>query len=100
MTTDSRGLVRIEPNAKRVRAFLAGSAVFDTDRATLVWEGPHFPVYYVPAEDVATDVLVPSDHTERSPSRGDARFWSVCGAIGNRRTCGGSSTWSWVPWSG
>ena len=82
MTTETRGLVRIEPAAKRVRAVLEGMAVFDTKRPTLVWEGPHFPVYYVPAEDVAADVLVPSDHMERSPSRGEARFWSV--RVGDR----------------
>jgi len=77
MTTETRGRVRIEPGAKRVRAFLGGVAVFDTNRPMLVWEGPHLPVYYVPAADVDADLLVPSDHTERSPSRGEARFWSV-----------------------
>lgn len=77
MTTDIRGRVRIEPGAKRVRAFLGGVAVFDTTQPVLVWEGPHFPVYYVPVADVDLALLVPSDHTERSPSRGEARFWSV-----------------------
>ena len=75
--TETRGRVRIEPAAKRVRAFLGGAAVFDTSRPILVWEGPHFPVYYVPAADVSAGVLIPSDHAERSPSRGTARFWSV-----------------------
>lgn len=82
MGTEIRGRVRIEPVAKRVRAYLGGTAVFDTARPTLVWEGPHTPVYYIPAEDVASDVLVPSDHTERSPSRGEARFWTV--RVGDR----------------
>ncbi len=82
MTTETRGSVRIEPVAKRVRAFLGGVAVFDTSRPVLAWEGPHFPAYYVPATDVATDVLVASDHEERSPSRGEARFWSV--RVGDR----------------
>ncbi|MEX1173671.1 MAG: DUF427 domain-containing protein, partial [Chloroflexota bacterium] len=82
MTTETRGSVRIEPVAKRIRAVLDGVTVFDTDEAALVWEGPHFPVYYIPVEDVDSDLLVPSDHTERSPSRGDARFWSV--RVGDR----------------
>jgi len=77
MTTETRGSVRTEPAAKRVRAFVGGTPVFDTTQPTLVWEGPRIPVYYIPAEDVAPEVLVPSDHTERSPSRGQARFWSV-----------------------
>jgi uncharacterized protein (DUF427 family) len=79
MTTESRGRVRIEPTTKRLRAFLGHTAVFDTVKAVLVWEGPHFPVYYVPAADVTEGALVPSDRTERSPSRGVARFWSVRG---------------------
>jgi uncharacterized protein (DUF427 family) len=79
MTTETRGRLRIEPTTKRLRAVLGDTTVFDTVRALLVWEGPHFPVYYVPAEDVAEGVLVPSDHSERSPSRGVARFWSVRG---------------------
>ena len=82
MSNDTRGRVRIEPGAKRVRAFLAGTPVFDTIRPVLVWEGPHIPIYYVPAADVSPDVLVPSDHVERSPSRGTARFWSV--RVGDR----------------
>ncbi|MBI3752036.1 MAG: DUF427 domain-containing protein [Chloroflexi bacterium] len=82
MTTETRGRVRTEPGAKRVRAFLGGVAVFDTGRPVLVWEGPHLPVYYVPAVDVDEDLLVPSEHAERSPSRGEARFWSV--RVGDR----------------
>jgi uncharacterized protein (DUF427 family) len=82
VSNDTRGRVRIEPGAKRIRAFLAGTPVFDTIRPTLVWEGPHFPVYYVPAADVTPDVLVLSDRIERSPSRGTARFWSV--QVGDR----------------
>lgn len=82
MTTETRGRVRIEPAAKRVRAFLGGTPVFDTRRPMLVWEGPFIPVYYIPTADVTAGVLVPSDHAERSPSRGEARFWSV--AAGDR----------------
>jgi len=82
MTNETRGRVRIEPTAKRVRALLEGVTVFDTIRPVLVWEGPHLPVYYVPAADVESALLVPSDHAERSPSRGNARLWSV--RVGDR----------------
>ena len=82
MTTETRGRVHVEPATKRVRAFFGGMPVFDTSRPVMVWEGPHFPVYYVPADDVDADLLVPSDHAERSPSRGEARFWSV--RVGDR----------------
>ncbi|HVA85363.1 MAG TPA: DUF427 domain-containing protein [Candidatus Saccharimonadales bacterium] len=82
MILEARGRVRVEPAGKRVRAFLGGAPVFDTTRPVLVWEGPHFPVYYVPVADVDADLLVDTALTQRSPSRGEARFWSV--RVGDR----------------
>ncbi|MBL7497848.1 DUF427 domain-containing protein [Frankia sp. CNm7] len=66
-----RGRVRAEQGAKRVRALLGGALVVDTVRPVLVWEGPHYPVYYLPAEDFRAE-LVPNGKVARSPSRGDA----------------------------
>jgi uncharacterized protein (DUF427 family) len=68
--------VRVESGSKRVRRFLDGELVFDTKRPSLVWEVPYFPAYYIPVEDV-TAALVPSGHTERSPSRSEAEFFDV-----------------------
>lgn len=82
MTTETHSHVRTEPGAKRVRAFFAGVPVFDTIHPLLVWEGPHVPVYYVPVADVDMSLLVASDRTERSPSRGTARLWSL--SVGDR----------------
>jgi uncharacterized protein (DUF427 family) len=48
---------RIEQGAKRVRAFLGGEAVADSARPVLVWEVPYYPTYYLPAEDVRTDLI-------------------------------------------
>jgi uncharacterized protein (DUF427 family) len=67
----ARGLVRAEQAHKRVRALLGGHVVVDSNRPVLVWEGPHYPVYYFPREDVRAD-LVASGGVVRSPSRGDA----------------------------
>jgi uncharacterized protein (DUF427 family) len=55
-TTAGRG-IRVERGAKRVRAYLAGTAVADTIRPLLVWEVPYYPTYYFPAEDVRDDLL-------------------------------------------
>jgi len=77
MSSQTRGTVRAEPSAKRVRAFINGAAVFDTIRPWLVWEGPRTPVYYVPTGDVRQELLVPSARVERSPTRGTARFWHL-----------------------
>jgi uncharacterized protein (DUF427 family) len=74
--TAARGAVRAEPGAKRVRAYLAGRLVADTRRPWLVWEGPHYPAYYLPAGDVTAE-LVPTGETRHSPSRGDAVLYDV-----------------------
>ena len=49
---ESASPVRHEPGLKRVRAELGGQLVVDTDRVLLVWEGPQYPAYYLPREDV------------------------------------------------
>jgi uncharacterized protein (DUF427 family) len=75
MAAAARG-IRIEPCHKRVRAYLDGQLVADTIHPVLVWEGPHFPVYYLPAADIRAE-LVPGGLTEHSPSRGDAQVLDV-----------------------
>jgi uncharacterized protein (DUF427 family) len=91
MTTESRGLVKIEPLAKRVRGYLNGQPVVDTVQASLVWETPYYPAYYFPERDVRMELLVPSDRTEHSPSRGDARYFDVM--VGDR--VADSGAWSY-----
>ena len=76
MDLNTRGAVRTEPSAKRVRAYLAGRLVADTRHPTLVWEGPRYPAYYLPVRDVTAE-LVPTGKTEHSPSRGDAQLYDV-----------------------
>jgi uncharacterized protein (DUF427 family) len=50
--------LRIEPTTKRVRARLGGETVVDTTRALLVWEPRRVvPVYAVPVEDVAAELV-------------------------------------------
>jgi uncharacterized protein (DUF427 family) len=53
----TRGRVRIERGQKRIRAYLGGEVVADTTRPMLVWEVPHYPTYYFPAEDVRAELL-------------------------------------------
>src|SRR4249920_3839572 len=68
--------LRIEPCPKRVRCYLAGQLVADTIHPVLVWEGPHYPVYYLPAADIRAE-LIPSGQTRHSPSRGEAQIFDV-----------------------
>ena len=77
MAVEVRGRVHIEDGPKRVRTYLGGVLIADTIRPKLVWEVPYYPAYYIPESDVRMDLLTPTSRTERSPSRGKARFFSI-----------------------
>jgi uncharacterized protein (DUF427 family) len=85
MTTEApvRGRIRVEPSAKRIRAYLGGVAVADTTRPMLVWEKPHYPTYYLPIADVRMDLLQPEPDGPHSPSRGDSQAFTL--AAGGKR---------------
>src|SRR5215470_7129892 len=68
--------IRIESSQKRVRTYLAGQLVADTLHPVLVWEGPNYPVYYLPAADIRAE-LVPAGQTKHSPTRGEGQILDV-----------------------
>ncbi len=74
--TVARGRVRVEHGQKRVRAFVGGEVVVDSIAPLLVWEGPHYPQYYLPRADVRA-TLVQTGTAKHSPSRGDAIHFTV-----------------------
>jgi uncharacterized protein (DUF427 family) len=76
-THTTRGQVRTEPSAKRVRAYLGGEVVADTIQPVLVWEVPYYPAYYFPVADVRTDLLATDGGVDHSPSRGDGQTYTV-----------------------
>ena len=76
----SRGRVRLEQGRKRVRVLVGGHVAADTIRPVLVWEIPHYPMYYIPAEDVRAE-LIDTGATKHSPSRGEGRVHDL--RIGN-----------------
>ena len=73
----TRGRVRLEPAAKRVRAFLDGHVVADSSRPVLVWEVPYYPTYYFPLADVHAELLEAEGGVVHSPSRGDGHTFTV-----------------------
>ncbi len=75
--THTRGRIRVERALKRVRAYVHGEVIADTTDAKLVWEKPYYPTYYVPTSDVRMDLLVATGHTQRSPSRGTATYFTL-----------------------
>jgi uncharacterized protein (DUF427 family) len=72
----SAGAIRVETGRKRVRVYLSGELVADTRSPLLVWEWPHYPVYYLPAADVRAD-LIGSGETESVAGLGDAELLNV-----------------------
>ena len=75
----TRGRIRLERGAKRVRAYLGGEAVADTARPVLVWEVPYYPTYYFPVADVRGELFEADGGVAHSPSRGDGRTFTVRG---------------------
>ncbi len=92
--TTSRG-IRIQPGAKRIRAYLGGEVVADTTHPLLVWEVPYYPTYYFPAGDVRGELLEPEDGVTHAPSRGDAKTFSV--RAGGKRAVGAAARYEDSP---
>ncbi len=73
----ARGRVHVEDGPKRVRVFLHGELLADTTHVKHVYEAPYYPQYYIPIADVRMDRLTPTETATHSPSRGDARHFTV-----------------------
>ena len=76
------GLHRIttRPCAARVRVELGGRLLAESDRAVRLDETGAPARFYLPREDVRTDLLVRSPTTSHCPFKGDATYWSAPGA--------------------
>ena len=68
---------RLEPSALPVRVEHAGQVVATSDRAWRVLETAHPPVYYVPRDDVAVEMLVPLAVTSFCEWKGQAVYLDV-----------------------
>ena len=75
-------LVYVHALPKRIRGELAGETVVDTTDARMLHETALLPRWYLPASDVRTDLLEPSETTTHCPFKGDARYWNV--RVGDR----------------
>src|SRR3954467_10213292 len=62
---------------RRVRVLLDGEVLADSRRARGVCEGALPPPRDLPADDVRTDLLVPSGHLTRCAYKGVASYWHV-----------------------
>ena len=62
---------------RRVRVHFGGVRVADSARTMLLRQHGFLPIYYFPAEDVRTDLLVPTGYTTHSPYKGTASYWHL-----------------------
>ena len=72
----------LEPSPKRIRVELFGETVADSVRAMLLLESGVHPIYYLPPQDLRTDLLEPTEHHTHCPKKGDASYYSV--RVGDR----------------
>jgi uncharacterized protein (DUF427 family) len=72
----------VERSKRRVKVVFNGTVVADSDRAQKVCETSGPPTYYVPAEDVRTDLLAPGDNTSFCEWKGAAAYYDV--VVGDR----------------
>jgi len=68
---------RVEPVRERLRVEHAGVSLADTTRGLRVLETASPPVYYLPRDDVRSELFVPSEHVTFCEWKGLARHWSL-----------------------
>jgi uncharacterized protein (DUF427 family) len=67
---------------RHVRVLLDGEVLADSRRALVLYEAALPPRWYLPAEDVRTDRLLPSGSSSRCAYKGAASYWHV--RVGDR----------------
>lgn len=73
----TEGVLYFEDSPRRLRLVVAEETVAESSRARLLHETGLMPVYYLPQQDVAMDLLDPTDHTTFCPFKGHASYWSI-----------------------
>jgi uncharacterized protein (DUF427 family) len=69
--------ITIVPADAHVEVRLGGETVAESDRAIRLDETGLPARYYIPRDDVRTDMLEPTAHRSTCPFKGEASYWSV-----------------------
>ena len=69
--------ITITPADEHVVVTLGGEKLAESDRPVLLDETGYPTRYYLPREDVRTDLLQPTDHATTCPFKGQASYWSA-----------------------
>lgn len=68
---------RVEESARHIQVVFNGVVIADTRRARRVLETSHPPVYYIPAEDIRMEYLLPSPHRTWCEWKGQVAYYHV-----------------------
>jgi uncharacterized protein (DUF427 family) len=69
--------ITITPTGRHVEVFLGGEKLASSDRAVVLAETGLPDRYYLPPEDVRTDLLRPTGTKTTCPYTGEACYWSA-----------------------
>ena len=69
--------VDVLESSRHVRISVNGEVVAETRRPKVLFETALPPRYYIPPEDVRTDLLVPTETETGCPYKGFASYWAV-----------------------
>ncbi len=69
--------ITITPSQLHVEVSLDGEKLAASDRAILLEETGYPARYYIPREDVRTELLRPTSHHTTCPFKGEASYWSA-----------------------
>jgi len=75
---------RIEPDTRHIRVIFNGETVADSTNTLRVLETSHPPVFYIPKDDVRTDLLTRTATETFCEWKGSATYWTV--TVGDRTT--------------
>ena len=68
---------RLETDGREIRVVHRGQMVATSTRAQRVLETSHPPVFYLPPQDVRTDLLIPGSGISVCEWKGLARYWDL-----------------------
>jgi uncharacterized protein (DUF427 family) len=74
--------ITITPTSKHLEVRLGGETLAVSDRPVLLDETGLPTRYYLPPEDVRTELLRSTSHATTCPFKGEASYWSV--AVGDQ----------------
>ncbi|CAA9251917.1 MAG: hypothetical protein AVDCRST_MAG10-2291 [uncultured Acidimicrobiales bacterium] len=69
--------VDVVPSEREIRVEVAGQVVAESTRPHALFETGLPTRWYLPVDDVASELLEPSDTVSQCPYKGTARYWSV-----------------------